>query len=98
MPPQEYWHCTARCVCVCFGSDGDILVTECNPAHYTHVTYCIGIYGGEARQVIGIALQRAISTQLTNNTKMRKGVGSTRDNNVDLCSSLPLDERLLSAA
>ena len=39
------------CVCVCFGSDGDILVTECNPAHYTHVTYCIGIYGGEAEVI-----------------------------------------------
>ena len=35
-------------------------------------------------EVIGIALQRAISTQLTNNTKMCKGVGSTRDNNVGL--------------
>ena len=56
------------------------------------------VFVDHCRQVIGIALQRAISTQLTNNTKMRKGVGSTRDNNVDLCSSLPLDERLLSAA
>ena len=52
------------------------------------------------RQVIGITLQRAISTQLTNNFKMRKGVGSSRDNCVDLCSSLhvPLDERPILCA
>ena len=43
------------------------------------------------------SLQRAICTQITNNVKVRKGVGSTRDY-VDLCSSLPLTGRLLSAA
>ena len=53
------------------------------------------VFVDHCRQVIGIALQRAISTQLTNNFKMRKGIGSSRDNSVDLCSSLPLDERLL---
>ena len=53
------------------------------------------VFVDHCRQVIGIALQRAISTQLTNNFEMRKGVGSSRDNSVDLCSSLPLDERPL---
>lgn len=56
------------------------------------------VYVDYCRQIIGIALQRAIGTQLTNNVKMRKGVGSQNDNNVDPCSSIPLTERLLSAA
>ena len=56
------------------------------------------VFVDHCRQVIGVALQRAISTQLTNNFKMRKGVGSARDNLVDLCSGLPLDERPLCAA
>ena len=55
------------------------------------------VFVDHCRQVIGIALQRAICTQITNNVKVRKGVGSTRDY-VDLCSSLPLTGRLLSAA
>ena len=49
-------------------------------------------------EVISVALQRAISTQLVNNFKMRKGVGSAKDNLADLCSGLPLDERPVSAA
>ena len=53
------------------------------------------VFVDHCRQVIGIALQRAISTQLTNNYKMRKGIGSSRDNSVDLTSSLPLNERPL---
>ena len=56
------------------------------------------VFVDHCRQVVGIALQRAISIQLTNNYKMRKGVGSTSDNSVDLCSSLPLDNRPLCAA
>ena len=55
------------------------------------------VFVDHCRQVMGIALQRAICTQISNNVKMRKGVGSTHDN-VDLCSSLPLTERLLSEA
>ena len=53
------------------------------------------VFVDHCRQVISVALQRAISTQLTNNLKLRKGIGSSRDNSVDLCASLPLDERLL---
>ena len=51
------------------------------------------VFVDHCRQVIGIALQRAISTQLTNNLKMRKGIGSSRDNFMDFCSGLPLDNR-----
>ena len=46
------------------------------------------VFVDHCRQVIGIALQRAISTQLTNNLKMRKGIGSSRDNFMDFCSGL----------
>ena len=55
------------------------------------------VFVDHCRQIIGVALQRAVCTQITNNVKTRKGVGSTRDN-MDLCSSLPLTGRLLSAA
>ena len=51
------------------------------------------VFVDHCRQIIGVALQRAVCTQITNNVKTRKGVGSTRDN-MDLCSSLPLTGRL----
>ena len=51
------------------------------------------VFVDHCRQIIGVALQRAVCTQITNNVKSRKGVGSTRDN-MDLCSSLPLTGRL----
>ena len=55
------------------------------------------VFVDHCRQVIGIALQRAISTQPTNNLKMRKGVGSSRDNFIDFSWGLPLDNRPLCA-
>ena len=56
------------------------------------------VFVDHCHQVISVALQRAISTQLVNNFKMRKGVGSAKDNLADMCSGLPLDERPMSAA